>query len=118
MLSLLTTMVANEYGAIDDAPERDYKLLNMAASLFDSPKILIKSRMAESYDPENWLATIGAVISHSYFSKAFVWISFVGSLSVVLSALPVFIVPERTCRAWCSHIALGPQAHTYIGLVL
>lgn len=109
------------YGSIEDGRATsgaDHKLLNMSPSFFHSAKITVKSRMAESYDPENWFQTVGAVVSHSYFSSSFLWISFFGCLSVVISSFPIFAVESRTCRAWCSHIALGPQAHTYIGLVL
>jgi predicted membrane chloride channel (bestrophin family) len=38
---------------------------------------------------------------------------------VVLSALVgVTLEEDRKCHAWCSQFSLGPQAHSYVGVVL
>lgn len=55
-----------------------------------------------------------------YTSKAMFVVGVIGTALIILSGIKGIglISYGRTCRGWCSHLAIGSQAHSYMGLAL
>lgn len=76
------------------------------------------------YNPKSWRETLLVIEGRPFFREAerdplyLVWAIGVGL--VILSALVGVTLEEndRKCRAWCSEFSLGPQPHSYIGVIL